>query len=65
MQDQAGQHAHFNLTPLRFAGRLASLGTKRRHHPIGTQNQGGLGKLGLKRLWCWQSPASGGLQLGL
>src|SRR5260370_22254454 len=39
MAAQAGQHAHFDLVPCRFAPGLASLWAKRHHYYIGPQKQ--------------------------
>ena len=51
MLAQAGQHPHFDFVPSCLPRRLAARRAKRDHHPIGTQDQGGGGKIGRQRLW--------------
>src|SRR6516162_11111131 len=63
MAAQAGQDAHFDLVPGRFASGVASLWTKRHHHPIGPKGQGHRRHLGRQWLLRRQMSLSGSLQL--
>ena len=63
MAAQAGQDAHFDLGPSRFASGVASLWTKRHHHPIGPKGQGHRRSLGRQWLLGRQVSLRGSLQL--
>ena len=51
MLAQAGQHPHLDFVPSCLPRRLAARRAKRDHHPIGTQDQGGGGKISRQRFW--------------
>ena len=60
---QAGQDAHFNLMPGRFAPGVPSLRAKRDHHPISPHEQGSRLQLGRQWLLGGQVSLGYGLEL--
>jgi len=63
MLAQAGQHAHFDLVPGRFALGVAALGSKRDHHPIGPYQEGSHREAGRQGLLGGKVSLGEGLQL--